>query len=194
VYSRAYENLVFVVGDWMVDVEASIGPPGLCALTVDAMMRRATWETEPYGFRHRRPELHDHALLLCVNAFKDKLVHANDDALRDLELIAMRPDFDARALAARAREGDARTIAWFVADWLVRTRGATAWQHVQKALGVEPRPLYARLLRGLTKAGSRSLATRILSRAAADSPLRRAFALWILGRYQVERLASRSSR
>ena len=56
-----------------VDIECTLGPPGLCAISVDDLMRRAERRVEPFGFAHLQPELHDHALVLVLNAFKDGL-------------------------------------------------------------------------------------------------------------------------
>jgi hypothetical protein len=59
----------------LVEFESSVGPPGVCAIAVEDMMARATMRST-LGVEHFEPEVHDHALLLCLNAFKDKLVLA----------------------------------------------------------------------------------------------------------------------
>ena len=93
-----------------------------------------------------QPELHDHALHLCVNAFKDKLVDALPGAVRDLELLTGREGFSPEKLAALAKDLGAATILWLVATWIARTHGAPGWERVRDALGRSaPRPAYTAL-------------------------------------------------
>lgn len=192
---RAYANAVFDVCGRMVDVEATVGPPGLCGLTVDAMIARSTFDAS-LGFTHRVPELHDHALLLCVNVFKDKLVEAAAHAISDVERIARLPSFEPRRFVALAQASGATTLAWIVADWLARERAAEPWRLVREALPPPPRPRYAALFRRWIEAGrAGSLRLRLLARVAHDSPARRAEALAALAAMVVEmRLRERSVR
>jgi Uncharacterised nucleotidyltransferase len=186
-YSRAYRNLVFEIDGWMVDVEASVGPPGLCALTVDEMIRRASRRTEPFGFSYLRPEVHDHALLLCVNAFKDKMVNANEGALADLQRLPETAGFRLDEFVARARASEIVTLTWMVADWLVEHRGAERWREIRSALGTKPpRHAYASLLSLAIRLGSRSLPTRLLARAGADSRSGRWTAVMTAGQWRLE--------
>jgi hypothetical protein len=176
--SRTYRNVVFHVGGRMVDVETDVGPPGLCSLTVDTMLARSTYDAA-LGFEHRVPELHDHALLVCVNVFKDKLVTASAHAVADVERIASLPGFDPVRLAAIAAESDVRSLVWIVADWLWRERGIDPWRAVRNAIGARaPRPFYASIFRRLLEheRGAR-LPMIVLARAASDSPVRRLEAL-----------------
>ncbi len=106
--SRAYGTLGFDVLGFLVEFESHVGPPGLCALPVDAMLRRATEQSSAWGLPHLQPELHDHAVLLCVNVFKDKLVDALPWAVRDLEYVARFPGFQPERLAALPRRAGRR--------------------------------------------------------------------------------------
>jgi hypothetical protein len=181
--SRAYETLSFAVEGFLVEFECHVGPPGLSGLRVDDMLRRA--ERSESGLR---PELHDHALLLCVNAFKDKLVEATRGAVRDLELLPAQPSFDPARFAALAAEARTATIAWIVATWLAEERRAQGWRAVRAHLGAgAPRPAYARLF-GTAIRSPRwpRTALRLLARAGGDSPRQRARAAWTLAARAME--------
>ena len=178
-HSRPYQNVVFGICGRSLDVEASVGPPGLCGLTIKDMLDRSTESIAPFGFRHRQPELHDHALVLCVNAFKDKLVLAAQGAIGDLTLIAARPEFDPPRLVALAHRSEVASILWIVADWLGCRPGNEPWRVVRDLLGLRPpRELYTRLWSAF-QASPRSLPLRILARAGADRPRRQIEALLV---------------
>ena len=84
VSSRVYRNAVLKFHQMEIDLETRIGPPFVCAVSVASMVRRAERTPVGLGFAHLRPELHDHALLLAVNAFKDRLDLVARWRLRDL--------------------------------------------------------------------------------------------------------------
>ena len=173
--SRAYGTLGFEVLGFLVEFESHVGPPGLCALRVEDMLRRATRQSGGLGIAHLEPELHDHALHLCVNAFKDKLVDALPWAVRDLELLPGCEGFSPKILATLAREVGAATIVWIVATWLARTRGPMAWDAVRDELGRSaPRPVYRAVFeRALQAKPARRGWLRLLARAGADRPAQR---------------------
>ncbi|WP_394821306.1 nucleotidyltransferase family protein [Pendulispora albinea] len=172
--SRAAHNLAFGVDGLMVEFEAHIGPRGLCDLQVETLLGRAIACEDPYGFPHLEPELHDHVLLLAINAYKDKLVEAFPWAVRDLELAGARDDFDPWRFAQLARASGVAALVWLVADWLATTRGHEGWARVRTALDDAPRARYrAMMRRALIDPGSlegplRRLVTRALVRAASD--------------------------
>jgi hypothetical protein len=153
--SRAYRNIVFDVDGMMVEFEAHIGPRGVCKLPVETLLARAEEQVAPFGFPHLQPELHDHALLLVVNAYKDKIIEAADWAIRDLELIGARGDFDPHRLASLAQEGGVAALTWVVADWLTDSRGHAAWARVRSLLGLAPRPRYRQVMRALLHAAAK---------------------------------------
>ena len=174
----AYGNLVFDFDGIMLEVEASVGPPGVCALAIETMIERASLQTATFGFECLEPELHDHALLLAVNAFKDKLADALPWALRDLELVVARPGFDAERFAKLARATNVATLVWIVAGWLAAKRDDREgrWTNVQRAIGRPPRERYARAMLALMSraAGKKAgfverNALRVAVRAASDS-------------------------
>ena len=168
--SWAYRTLAFDVLGFLVEFESHVGPPGLCALRVDDMLRRARAATDPLGLPHLQPELHDHAVLLCVNAFKDKLIDAVPGAIRDLEILPMQAGFDPGRFVRLAVESQVATIAWIVADWLVEARCSTAWREIREDLGrVVPRRRYARLFsRAVRSRRPPRQALRLLARAGSD--------------------------
>jgi hypothetical protein len=171
--SRMYGKVTLEVAGIALDVESTIGPPGMCGLAVADMLRRAT-EQDLGGHRVLVPEIHDHALLLAVNVFKDKLVRAAPWAVEDLERIVVVPAFHATELAARARACGASTLVWIVADWLTRTRGSAPWQAVRDACGPLRRKAYAGLYRALVeRAAWRPGLLPLVARLASDRPLDR---------------------
>ncbi len=177
------------VGSLLVELETSVGPPGLCALGVEEMIDRASRTEAGFGFAHLEPEIHDHALLLCVNAFKDKIRDAVPSALGDLVRVAAQPAFDGRRLTALAERGEVRALTWIVADWAARVGGSAPWGEVRDRLGrTPPRPLYVRAYRALmeSKRSSR-VVFPLLARAGSDDPALRARAL-LLGGAGVVRL------
>jgi hypothetical protein len=130
-------NAMFKVDGIEVDVEASIGPPGLCALRVENLFDRATECVAPFGFRHQQPAIADHALILVLNAFKDGLRPmrwAVDDLLRIID----HPTLDPDELLSRAHEGRVSSALWIVADWLARDHASLSWGEVRDRVG--PRP------------------------------------------------------
>lgn len=200
--SPAYENLVFDTGGMMVEVEANLGPPGVCAFTIDELLTRASVHNTTFGFSCLEPELHDHALLLVVNAFKDKLVDAMPWALRDLMRVVKQADFDATRFADLARRGKVASLVWIVASFLVehgvrdlRDDEATqAWKKIRDALSPPPRAAYSRwMLRMLVAAAHETPsfiernAMRLGARASSDSLRGRARALGVMARRGAER-------
>ncbi len=177
--SRAYACAAFKVLGERVELEAHVGPPGFCGLTVDAMIERATQHVEPFGVPHLQPELHDHALLLIVNAFKDQLVNASEGGLVDLARIAALPDFKFERLASLARECGVAAVAWLVGEWMLERRSESRWRSLLDELGGRPnRRLYTAAFHALAEKGRRpSLALRLLVRAAPDTAAMRASAL-----------------
>ncbi len=197
--SPAYENLVFDVGGMMVEAEAHLGPPGVCAIAIDELLTRASSHTKTFGFSCLEPELHDHALLLVVNAFKDKLVDAMPWALRDLMRVVIEKDFDARRFADLARRGEVASLVWIVASFLVEhdlgdEAASHAWKKVRDSLSPPPRASYARwMLKTLLSATHETPsflernALRLAARASSDSIRGRAHALRVMARRGAER-------
>jgi hypothetical protein len=159
-----------------VDVESVVGAPGLCKLSIDEMLARAT--DSDRGARVRVPELHDHAVLLCVNVFKDKFDFALPWAIEDARRIVDAKGFDVDLFVDRARRARIACIAWLVADWMASGRASARWATVKAKLGGArgPRPIYAWLFRRLRERGAGALGTRMLARAAGDDAL-----MWVEG-------------
>jgi hypothetical protein len=180
--SRAYAKLAFDVLGFLVEFESHVGPPGLCGLRVDDMLRRSVPRADVFAVPHLQPELHDHTLLLCVNAFKDKLIDAPAGAVRDLELVPEQTGFSPQRLVDLARASGTTAIVWIVAEWLSRTRGCAAWQSVRERIGnTGPRPIYARLFqRALFSSPPPRRLLRVLARIGADRPSERLRALWVM--------------
>jgi Uncharacterised nucleotidyltransferase len=157
-----YKNFVAKIEGQWVDLEATIGPPFLTALTVeDFLTRSVRVEGLP------APCITDHALLLVVNAFKDG-GDTPEWTLRDTLEIAAHPAFDTRAFVARAKAGRAHTIARMIAKEL--SAQSPAWAVVHEALGASPRPLYAELAHAAKRLPHANVLRRTLLRLGSDHP------------------------
>jgi len=175
---RAYRNIVLTKGGVSIDIETHVGPPGLCAMTVEQMLDRAHVLNQEPGRTFRTPELHDHVIVLCVNAYKDKLRGAYPWAIEDLVRIVRDPSLSIQRLVELATQSKVRTLVWLVADWLAEVRGDECWRRVRSAVGdPPPRPLYAAIMRRMLRGRPDSLANRLLARAAADTVGHRLLAL-----------------
>lgn len=184
--SYIYRNVVFDINGILVDVEATVGPPGLCGLRVADMFQRASRENldgEAVWF----PELHDHALLLAVNVFKDKLVRAAPWAVEDLKRIALDSAFSPARLARLAETSSSSTLLWIVSDWMARSGATGAWSEVRGACAPFVRRGYARLYRRLVETSAfRPVLLPLVTRMASDRVLERVMAVgravgWQLG-------------
>jgi hypothetical protein len=179
-WSAAYQSVVFQLAGMQVDIETSVGPPGLCELAVEDMLARA----EPgSGW----PEIHDHALLLCVNAFKDKLLYAHPWALEDLVRVVRAASFDPDRFVTLASNAGAATLSWVVADWMTRVRGSVEWSVLRERLSPVRRQRYALVVRELIKRNDPfPFPLRVLARLANDRPKSRARAAARMTGWQAE--------
>jgi hypothetical protein len=173
--SRQLGALSFVVGQILVDVEVSIGPPGLCGLTVDQMFGRSRTRAVA-GSVVREPDVIDHAIVLVVNAFKDKLVLCPAWSVRDLGAIVTHDEFDADAFLERIRECRLEAVTWIVADWMA-SRSPTLGALRDRISRTPPRKYYTAMLRRYCTDSPEGLAARVLARVGADDLPSRAYAL-----------------
>jgi hypothetical protein len=177
--ARTYHNLIYDFPGLSLDVEGHVGPPGLCALTVEAMLSRAV-ATDLAGLRLPVPEVHDHAVLLVVNVFKDKLGAAASHAIADVERIVEHPSFDRATFLERVIESRIATITWLVAGWMESQRGSSRWGGIRALLEQRRsiRRLYGRLFHSLLPGASvKAMALRLLARVGADNPMMQGKAL-----------------
>jgi hypothetical protein len=166
-----YRNLTLTVKGFPVDVESYVGPPGLAALAVTEMFDRAT--RDPGGFWV--PEPHDHAVLLTVNVFKDKLTRAFPWSLDDAERVVRAKGIDVGMFVERLRQARVMALGWVVADWMVRERKSEGWGEVLARIERtgRPRPRFTRVVRDLVARDDPfSLPLRLLARMASDDPTR----------------------
>ena len=189
---RSYRSFIASVGGLDVDVETSCGPPGFCGLRVDDMLGRA--EEGPTVDLPRVPELHDHALLLVVNAVKDHLVDTTPAALEDLRRLVRLPRFSASRLCDLARQ--TRTL--FMVHLAARFLGdeAPGW----KAIDVDLSRAHRRraqavgvFLRLVRSRGQSSLVVRLATRLTPDGWQRPLEGLCRAARYELETASGRSS-
>lgn len=179
--SRALGCLNLVVDGIDCDLASSIGPPGTCAVDVEALIDRAEWTEQDLGFPHYRIDIHDHALVMVSDVFKDKFSFAKAHSREDLVRLAIQPDFRAERFLARVREARVETMAWIVARWVLERSESDVWEQVRERL--ERRPLrrnYAAQYDRLSRLGGGTaggLSARITARLASDAPLRRVLSL-----------------
>lgn len=128
---------VLTVDDFEVDIECSLGPPGFCAIPIADTIRRARTRLDPLGFPYLEPELHDHALFLVANAFKDGL-QIMPWALEDLRRILRHPQLNQTTLILRARQGGILSALWVVADWLATSHSLQEWGRLRDQIGASP--------------------------------------------------------
>jgi len=126
------------------------------------------------------PEIHDHVVVLIVNAFKDKVRTASAGGLADLERIVRHQDFRTDVLAERVVRSRIATMSWIVASWLESQRSSRKWGAVRMAIEGRStvRRTYSKAFWHLvTRHPSTALTLRLLARAAADDRLMQAQAL-----------------
>ncbi len=174
--SRIYPIVSFDVEGIRVELEGAVGPPGLSHLSVSQMLSRST-ESDLLGFPCRFPEIHDHALHLCVNVFKDKLTDAASWALDDVSRIVRQADFSIPRFVALARVSRSHTIAWIVADYFATERSDEAWDEIRNCLGVPESPAFVRAFAHFTRNAPTSLGSRFIARVGSDDAISRARAL-----------------
>ena len=188
VSSRVFGSAVVSLSKIQVDLETHIGPPFMCAVGIPAMLARAERTAEGHGFPHLRPELHDHALLLAVNLFKDRMLGGRW-RLGDFERIARLPAFDPAVLRARATEARCGTLVHIVATHVAHMTGDERWRAIAAEI-LPARPDYAaRVLATLREKRKRGLyAWRLELRASSDSRARRVATLATTGLRELEAL------
>lgn len=182
--SKQLGNVNVVVERTNIDIATSLGPPGTSAMGVSTLLSRATRATQPLGFSHLRIDLHDHALVVAIDAFKDKL-GSKPSSREDLRRLAKLPGFDPKRLVAVAREAKLETLVAIVAAWVQEDEPSPPWEAVLVELsGDRLGSLYARAFRrwsGKREARLYRLPLALLARAASDSQARRLFALALGG-------------
>ena len=173
VHTPRFFEAAFRFPEMDVELEGTVGPPGLAALTVDDFFTRAVRRVEPLGFPHLVPETNDHALILALNVFKDRLYGAAAWAVEDLVRIAAIDEFDAATVAARARAGDVANAVATVADWVATTRDSVGWGRVRDALSTRPRrPIYDRFYAAIARRSAQPIVDLVGIAAGGDGPLR----------------------
>jgi hypothetical protein len=187
--SKALGTVNFVVEDVAFDVACSLGPPGVSATGVAHLLGRARRGEEPLGFPHWQIDLHDHALVMALDAFKDKLGRGKPSAREDLVRLAGDAGFSPAVLVARAVEARLTTMLALVADWVLTAGPAPAWRAVRDHLrGTPLRTTYmGQYAQGCARSAGDGGDARArcylsaLTRAVSDAPVRRALALALGG-------------
>jgi hypothetical protein len=167
--SRQLGTIEFPVARTLIEVETTVGPPGVCKIGIAEMISRSSWQTGWLGVPYREPELHDHALLLCINAFKDKLVLAAPSAREDLLRISCKREFSPTEMTSRVLRARLRTLVWLVVQWIGVDPRVGRWREVADALA-PPRRGYAALFSALARRWPYHPALAVVARAVSDDP------------------------
>jgi Uncharacterised nucleotidyltransferase len=190
--SRVYGNAVLLREGQYFDLETQVGPPYFTRLSVANIRSRQQQITTARGLTFYAPDLTDHALVLCVNVFKDKFTGAPTYALRDARDIPLAAGFSGDQLVARANECNMHTLVYMVAHWFSQ-RGADHWTPIAAALrGRIDRVHYLWLMdKLLARNQANSMALRLATRLVPEDRTDRArCALWTAA-FVVEAAATR---
>ncbi len=164
--TNQWGTLGFDLRDLLVEFESTIGPPGLATLRVVDLIARARKNESWFGAPIWVPEIHDHALVLMINVFKDKITNAPPWARGDLAKVVRKNDFRDAALAQIVAQANATNIAWVVASWLAKED--QRWRDVLTTLPPPAQPRLAKLLLRQAERGERSLTNALIFRMAND--------------------------
>lgn len=191
--SRAYADAIFVVRGMPVEIETHVSAIGLVSTPVRTLIARGVEAPGDFGVRCLVPELHDHALLLVANAYKDKIFQAHRGAVEDLRRIVRARDFDPQTLAERAREGHACLITWVTANVLAHETGDARWREIAERLDRSlPRRRHAeRVLRAIETREASTLRGALLVRAGSDRRIDAVHALFRMGGWALEQRGRR---
>jgi hypothetical protein len=195
-HSKAYDNLVFDVEGVPVDLEAHIGPPGLCRLTVFDLLARAR-RLSIGGELVRIPETTDHALYSAVNLFKDKIEAASPWAREDFRRLVIAADFDGVAFVERAECASMGAIVATVLSYFVADDDATVSAIATGLLArLSPPNMTAQAHRAILAATRRaptSLLARVVARAGSDDPRQWLGALRAAASFEREKRRAKSN-
>jgi hypothetical protein len=151
----------------MIDLEPTLGPPHVTDLSVEDVLARSVSGRPWLGFDAQVPDLHDHALILAINVFKDHPRRASARAVEDLLRVLALETFDVATLRDRARR--ARCLGILVVVLSSLAPGSAQVRAVLSKLGPPPRPLYRYIHRALAGRPD-SLLARTWSRLGNDRP------------------------
>lgn len=160
-----YANLVFDLENYLVDLEATCGPPFLTQLSVQGLLRRAELAQIDGGEPFLVPQTTDHALLLAINLFKDGLERSNETARHNALRLVTENDFEVDDFVARAGAARMHHIVKAVARSLAPE--SERWRSIERALG-SGSSLYDRLHHRAHRT-PQGLAARIVRRLGSDS-------------------------
>jgi hypothetical protein len=161
---------VLHVGEWTVDIECAFSDPGLCAIPMRTAIARATRSVAPFEFEHLQPELHDHVLLLVLNAFKDGL-ETTPWAREDLLRIVRLDRFEVDLLVRRAHEGRVVSATWIVANWLATEHDSAKWREVRDTIGQPPSERVSAWYRRALDRGWNPKTGMLLTACSSDSEI-----------------------
>ncbi|HOH03701.1 MAG TPA: nucleotidyltransferase family protein [Polyangiaceae bacterium] len=184
-----YQSVGFRACNVSFDVETHVGAPGMCSLSVDTMMARSTWQQHPLGFFHHHPEIHDHALLLAMNVYKDRVLDTAPWAIQDLLRITDLPTFCVDTMVQRVREARVQTAVGVLASWLAKHHDSAKWGELAERLLPSPRQRYGQqMLHALShRQGISENRLRVLLRRSSDERLKRWWAVLLMAGHGIRK-------
>ena len=168
-----------------VDIESHIGPPHLCRLGVRDLLahgaRTAIGQT--YAMI---PDVVDHALLVVVNLFKDKITTAMPWALGDLAMLVGHPNFESSLFVERAQRYRMTLMCKLVLEQLAARSQAP--ELLQLATRLSPPPWYNSYAQAYvqTSQAPHRLPARLIARLGSDAAVDWPKALWWAARLTFE--------
>ncbi len=177
----AYGSLCLDIENMPVDIESHIGPPGLGRLRVKDLLDHGSMQTIG-STAVMVPDVTDHALLVIVNLFKDKITTAMPWAIGDLSRLVAHQDFDEQLFLARAKRYRMALMSKVVLHQLGHDTPALR----SLSNRVKAPAWFSLYLRAYNKHAKapHALTARLLARAGSDAPLDWARALFLAARLE----------
>ncbi len=152
-----------------IELESTIGPPGVCAVSVGEMLGRAASREIAPGLVALVPEIHDHALQLALNVFKDLLL-SPAWSVEDARRIVRLDSFDPTRFVALVRRAKCAGAVGLVATWLAETGESPEWSELRDAL-TPPRAnaVYARLFHAAGRHDVRHVLRTLVAHGGSDT-------------------------
>jgi hypothetical protein len=165
---RSYRVAVFNHRGIGIDIKGVVGPTGLCALPARAVIE-ASVDGASLGLPCRVPSLEHHALLLLINAYKDRLACVDAPATEDLRRLLDLEALPIDRFVAQCDAGHVRAIAWITVRWLRRTGPLARGREIEAALAPPPRASFSRWVDALVASGAQGARWSVVPlRAAGD--------------------------
>jgi hypothetical protein len=152
-----------------LEFESTLGPPGVCAVSIDEVLIRAVPREISPGLVAHIPELHDHALQLSLNVFKDMFL-SPAWSVEDLLRIVRVTGFDHARFVALVRRARCVSAVGLVATWLAGEHPSAEWAALVAALAPPyGRRIYARVFHAARRGNVRPVLRMLVAHGGSDT-------------------------